>query len=415
MIELLKVIRRFVRRQIGNAGRLMRGRKLLLPSMGSMTLEADDAGLAKQLLANSDNWFDAGIAEKLHREFGRWNGSEHVFSFMGGRVALSACLFGLDLQPGDEVILPGYTCVVVPNAIRFAGLNPVFADIELETYGLDIEDVKKKTTGRTRAIVVQHLFGLVSKDIDGLLSWAARNNIRVIEDCAQSTGASYKGRKIGNLGDAAFFSCEQSKVFNVVQGGIATTKDPAIAARIQDYYQAAPFPSAEDIERQLKTHLLNYLIFKNRCRWLSADWHNYRLKKYRIISTTRTEIDGNMPDYYGRKMPGAIASLALNQLSKIDRFNQIRRKNAVRWNDWCDGSGYNKPVVIEDSEPVYLRYPVLVEPARKGNLTWADKELGVRPGVWFVSNVHPAETTVTDCPRADEAVKRCINLPTILA
>ena len=76
--------------------------------------------------------------------FAKWNGSKYAFAFMGGRVALSSCIYALDLQPGDEVILPGYTCVVVPNAFQFADIKTKFCDIELDTYGLDASLIEEK-------------------------------------------------------------------------------------------------------------------------------------------------------------------------------------------------------------------------------------------------------------------------------
>jgi dTDP-4-amino-4,6-dideoxygalactose transaminase len=112
-------------------------------------------------------------------------------------------------------------------------------------------------------------------------------------------------------------------------------------------------------------------------------------------------------------MPAPIAAIGINQLGKVDHYNEHRRQTAKRWDAWCEVSGYKKPLVIDQSIPVYLRYPVLVEPEKKQNLSWAFKELGIKPGVWFVSNIHPARRTVIGCPNADLAVKQCVNFPTL--
>jgi dTDP-4-amino-4,6-dideoxygalactose transaminase len=113
-------------------------------------------------------------------------------------------------------------------------------------------------------------------------------------------------------------------------------------------------------------------------------------------------------------MPAPLAAIGLNQLKKIDRYNELRRKTAVRWDAWCDRNSYQQPLVISESEPVFLRYPVMVEPEKKKDRSWAIEELGVEPGVWFVSNIHPAPLTVKDCPNADSAVSQCINFPCLI-
>src|SRR3989304_4500748 len=130
----------------------------------------------------------------------RGNVSRHAFAFLGGRVALSACIHALGLAPGDEVILPGYTCVVVPNAFHYAGVRTVYADIELETYGLDAARAEEKITPNTRAILLHHMYGLVCRDYEDILALARRRGIRVIEDCAQSTGAGFGCAKGGDRG-----------------------------------------------------------------------------------------------------------------------------------------------------------------------------------------------------------------------
>ena len=127
-----------------NFRNLISGRPLTTPSLGSMTLDEDDVLLARRFIRDHSQWNQFDITSTFEKEFARWNGSQHAFAFMGGRVALSACIHALDLMPGDEVILPGYTCVVVPNAFHFARIKTVFADIELDTYGLDAAQVEKK-------------------------------------------------------------------------------------------------------------------------------------------------------------------------------------------------------------------------------------------------------------------------------
>ena len=170
-----------------------------LPPLVCGTLDRDDVLLAKQQLRDSSRWIDTSIETRFADQFAKWNGSKYAFAFLSGRAALSACIFALGLLPGDEVIVPGYTCVVVPNAFEFAQVNVIYSDIELETYGLDVASLDKHITPRTKAILIQHLFGLVCRDYEEIIRFAKKHNLYVIEDCAHSTGATFKGKKVGNL------------------------------------------------------------------------------------------------------------------------------------------------------------------------------------------------------------------------
>src|SRR6185369_9477098 len=174
---------------------LCRGLPVVTSSLGSMTLEEDDVELARTLLRNRCGWLMEEPVRLYEAEFARWNGSSHAFAFMGGRVALSACIHALGLRVGDEVILPGYTCVVVPNAFDYARIKTVYADIELETYGLDADRLAEKFTSNTRAILLHHLYGLVCRDFEKVLDLSRSHGLKVMEDCAHATGAEFRGKK----------------------------------------------------------------------------------------------------------------------------------------------------------------------------------------------------------------------------
>ena len=140
-MRVAKAIAKTAINQTKNIYNLLRGLPLVVPSLGSMTLDWDDVQIARHWLKNRSEWEEKKIVNDYETEFARWNGSKYAFAFMGGRVALSACIYALDLQPEDEVIIPGYTCVVVPNAFHFAGIKTIYSDIELDTYGLDVEQI----------------------------------------------------------------------------------------------------------------------------------------------------------------------------------------------------------------------------------------------------------------------------------
>ncbi len=401
--------------QFINVVKLIHGEPINYPSFSSMTLDKDDVIVAKKWLRNKKTWYDCNTVEEYEKKFALWNGSKHAFAFMGGRIALSACIYALGLKEGDEVILPGYTCVVVPNAFHFAGIKTIYCDIELDTYGLDASQLECKITPKTKAVLLHHLYGLVCRDYEIILEIANKYGLKVIEDCAHSTGAEYKGKKVGNFGDTSFYSSEQSKIFTTIQGGMAVTNDDKIAEKMKKYYNNAMFPDDEWIDKQLHNVIYNYYAYKHRKRWFLGDFMKLLYKKKLLISTTKEEECGIKPTYYGKRMPSPIASIGLNQLEKIDYYNEQRRYIAKKWDKWCEKNGYKKPMVIPYSIPVYLRYPIIVEEEKKQDTSWALRELGVQVGIWFVSNIHPSAWPVTGCINADKSVKQCVNFPCLLS
>lgn len=408
-----KEVVRFGYCQAKNLAKLALGYPISVSLFGSVTLDLDDVAIAKRQLNGRENWFEPDTVKEYEDTFAKWNGSKYAFAFMGGRVALSACIHALELKPGDEVILPGYTCVVVPNAFHFAGIKTVYSDIELDTYGLDASLIEEKITSNTKAILLHHLYGLVCRDYEKIIQISQKHGLYVIEDCAQSAGALFKNRKVGNLGDMAIYSTEQSKVFTTIQGGMAVTNNDLLADKLKEYYEQADYPDAELIDKQLHSVIINYHSYKDSQRWWKGDLIRFLNRDKIIISTTKEEEQGIKPNYYGKRMPSPIAAIGLNQLKKLDRYNEVRRQTAKKWDRWCDRHGYMKPVIVTDSIPIYLRYPVMVEPEKKKDTSWAQKELRITLGVWFLSNIHPVDWPVEGCPNADKAVKQCVNFPTV--
>ncbi|MGH8687190.1 MAG: DegT/DnrJ/EryC1/StrS family aminotransferase [Burkholderiales bacterium] len=404
---------RFLGRQARNLARIALGRRLTYTSLISATLDADDVDVAKQCLEDPSRWDEGSTVADYERAFRSWNGSGQAFAFMGGRVALSAAIDALKLGAGDEVIVPAYTCVVVANALRYAGVKPVYADIELQTYGLDARDVAARITPATKAVLLHHLYGLVCRDFEEILDLARRKKLRVIEDCAHAAGASHKGVKVGNFGDVAFYSTEHSKPFNTILGGLAVTSIDSIADGLKRYYDAAPRPPLKFTQRLLANVVLDYYRFKHARRWLLGDWEEWRLGVRPIVSTPVGEERGERPPYYGQRMPAPVAALGLNQLRKLDAVNERRRAQAAVWDDWCRRRGLESPTVVPKSTPIFLRYPVLVDPALKKDPRPIREELGVEVGGWYLSHLHPAKDDLEGFPNADRAIERCINLPTL--
>jgi perosamine synthetase len=411
--DALRGLARLARTQATALRNLLRGWPLVYASTTAMTIDHDDLALASSLLADRAGWRDPAPVIAFERAFAEWNGSRDAFSFASGRIAISAAIKALDLQPGDDVVVPGYTCVVVANAFNNAGVHPVYADIELETYGLDKDALVAAITPRTRAVVIHHLYGLVSRDFGALLDIARSRGLRVIEDAAQATGAEYGGRKVGNFGDIGIYSFDPSKLFTSVQGGVAVANEAGVAGRLHEIRARAPVQDDRTIENRLRNLALNHAMNKDPQRWWRGEIAWLQRGNEYFYGIPETEVAGQPPADAGCRMAAPIARLALNQLRKLDYYNDRRRTNAERWRAWCETGGFATPFVLPRSTPVFLRYPVLVTPEMKRDLSWAYRSLGVVPGTWFISYLHPASTKLEGVPNATMAVERCINFPTL--
>ncbi|MHC5112869.1 MAG: DegT/DnrJ/EryC1/StrS family aminotransferase [Planctomycetota bacterium] len=170
----------------------------------------------------------------LEDDFRSWLGVKHAVAHNNGTGAIHAALHAFDLQPGDEVIVPSATWWASVMPVLHHGAVPVFAETERECLGLDPADVERVITERTKAIVVVHLFGMPSK-MDELLDIARRHGLRVLEDASHAHGATYRGRKIGTLGDAAVFSMQANKLVPSAEGGVLVTNDDAIFEKVIRY------------------------------------------------------------------------------------------------------------------------------------------------------------------------------------
>ena len=400
--------------QVRNFIGLTKGETVTPIPHGSRTLGQDDVDIAFEWLKKSDQWSDETIVKQFEEKFAAWNGSKYAYAFSAGRVALSACINALGLEPGDEVLIPGYTCVVVPNAFEYVGIKPVYCDIELDTYGPDLDDYRRKISDRTRAVFIQHLYGLVCRDYEGLIRFARERDLLIIEDCCHSTGATFEDKKVGNRGNVSFYSTEQSKVMNTIMGGVAVTNDEKIAAGLRKYAACCKTPDNNRTTTLLMNVPLQYYKFKHKQRWWRGDLADFVYDRYKHVSTTAEEMEGIKPASYECVMAAPMAAIGLNQLSKVDEYNRQRRDAAKQWDEWCSLNGCPTPLVLPRSVPVFLRYPTRVAPEQKLDTRWAKQKLGVELGVWFVSNVHPATRSVDGCPNAGTAVSQCVNFPTIL-
>lgn len=170
----------------------------------------------------------------LEQEIAKLCGVAHGVGVASGTDALILALRACDVQTGDEVLIPPFTFVATGSAVSALSAKPVFADIRPDTYNLDPSGLARRITKKTKAIIAVHLYGLPC-DMDPIVKFARENNLRVIEDNAQSIGANYKGRRTGSLGDVACLSFYPTKNLGAYgDAGMIVTNSNEVAARLRN-------------------------------------------------------------------------------------------------------------------------------------------------------------------------------------
>ena len=170
-----------------------------------------------------------GEVDQFEREWAAKIGTEHAVAVTSGTAALICALVGLGIGPGDEVIVPGYTFMATAIAVLAVGALPVIAEVD-ESLTLDPADAERKVTPRTRALIPVHMNGLPC-DLDGVMAVAQRHGLLVLEDACQADGGSYRGRRLGSIGDAGAFSFNYFKIITCGEGGAVVTNSREVYER----------------------------------------------------------------------------------------------------------------------------------------------------------------------------------------
>jgi dTDP-4-amino-4,6-dideoxygalactose transaminase len=191
--------------------------------------EQDEVDAVTSVLQSTKvNYWTGQEGKLFEREFADYIGCNHAIALTNGTVAIELALYALDIGPGDEVITTSRTFIASASAAVMRGATPVIADVDPVSQNITAETVRAVITPRTKAIVAVHLAGWPC-DMDPIMALAKEHNIKVIEDCAQAHGASYKGRMVGSIGDIAAFSFCQDKILTTAgEGGMLTLNDEAL-------------------------------------------------------------------------------------------------------------------------------------------------------------------------------------------
>jgi perosamine synthetase len=202
--------------------------KVARPQIGDDDVRAVEAALRSGVLTSGPR------VRELEEAFADYIGVSHAVAVNSGTAALHASLAARGVGPGDEVIVPALTFFATATAVIHAGGVPVFCDISLENFCMDPEDLPRRITPRTKALIPVHQFGHCA-EMDAINAIAARHGLTVIEDCAQSHGSTYRGRRTGSLGAMGAFSLFATKHMTTCEGGIVTTDSADAAAYMRRF------------------------------------------------------------------------------------------------------------------------------------------------------------------------------------
>jgi dTDP-4-amino-4,6-dideoxygalactose transaminase len=298
----------------------------------------------------------------FEEEFARFLGGGHVrtVSTEYGRMGLYFILKALDLPAGSEIIVPALTFWVVPEITRVAGLKPVFVDIDPATFTMDPAAAERAITPNTRAILPTHLYGMAC-DLDPILALAQRHNLKVVEDCAHSLGAMYKGRMVGTSGDAAFFSFQAFKPLNTFGGGLTWVRDTDVARRVGEFADAEAWPDEKRVESILRAGYWQYTFIRPRVFtyslfpvWWTASWMDWKPERYLWEGVRQLD---PLPAHYRGRFSNVQAAIGRAGLARLPEFIERTRRHARMLNEQLgDIPGVTIPSIPEGRTHVYYQY-----------------------------------------------------------
>ena len=318
-------------------------------------------------------WISAGqYVEQFEKEFSCIIGRKDVITVSNGTIALHLALLGLDIGKDDEVIVPDYTFVSPGNAVLYAGAEPVFADIDKDTWCIDAEDARKKITSRTKAIIAVHIYGNVC-DMSALEEIVRQNDLFLVEDTAESVFSKYNGKPAGSFGDVGCFSFQAAKTITMGEGGAIATDDSQLAEKM----------------RKLRSHGMS-----DKRYWHDMVGYNYRLTNLQ-------------------------AALGCSQLENLEKILFNKKKLYDYYKKRLeDIDGITFQTIPRNVEPVMWAVSIKIDPRKfKGDRDAIMKELlekGIetRPGFYpFTSMPLYKPYKTQECRVAESISKDIIVLP----
>lgn len=349
---------------------------------------------------------------------------DEIFFYWKGRVALYALLKAMGIKEGDEVIVQGYTCVVVSNAIMYLGATPVYVDIDKSTYNMNMEDLSRKVTDKTKVLICQNTYGLSSnlETISEVAHEASKkygHPVYTLEDCTHGFGGSYHGRPNGTSCDASFFSTQWSKPYTTGVGGFCVVHNEQLKSALQALEPEKAKPSFKETFQLKIMYFVRQYIVNDWTYWMMINTYRWLSRHNMVVgSSSGEEIDSiQMPEGFFKDQSTVQFKKGLKSLKKLDAVNTLRKKNAEKYTKFLADAGKNHvdPSLFDDH--IFIRYPLLVnnreqfrEEAEKANVVL---------GEWFEGPIYPANNSLetwkvdtNELPNAMYVCERMVNLPT---
>lgn len=354
------------------------GRKMI--PYGRQTIEEDDIQVVVDVLRSDYLTTGPKIAE-FEKMVADYVGAKYAVAISNGTSALHAACFAAGIQPGDEVITTPLTFAASSNCVLYCGGTPVFADVDPKTYNIDPEDIRRKITDKTKAIIAVHLAGQPC-DMDEIHKIAKEHDLIVIEDGAHALGSVYKGKKVGTLSDMTTFSFHPVKPITTGEGGMIVTDN-------EEFYQKMMLFRSHGITRD------ENLMTRNDGPWFYQQLdlgYNYRI----------TDIQ---------------CALGCSQMKKLDRFLALRKEIVARYNEaFADCENIVTPYQLPETESGWHLYIVQVKNCDRRKVFEALREHGIAVNVHYIPvYLHPyyQEHGYKDvhCRNAEEVYSHIISLP----
>lgn len=354
------------------------GRKMI--PYGRQTIEEDDIQAVVDVLRSDYLTTGPKIAE-FEKMVADYVGAKYAVAISNGTSALHAACFAAGIQPGDEVITTPLTFAASSNCVLYCGGTPVFADVDLKTYNIDPEDIRRKITDKTKAIIAVHLAGQPC-DMDEIHKIAKEHDLLVIEDGAHALGSVYKGKKVGTLSDMTTFSFHPVKPITTGEGGMIVTDN-------EELYQKMMLFRSHGITRD------ENLMTRNDGPWFYQQLdlgYNYRI----------TDIQ---------------CALGCSQMKKLDRFLARRKEIVARYNEaFADCENIITPYQLPETESGWHLYIVQVKNCDRKKVFESLREHGIAVNVHYIPvYLHPyyQEHGYKDvhCRNAEEVYSHIISLP----
>lgn len=354
------------------------GRKMI--PYGRQTIEEDDIQAVVDVLRSDYLTTGPKIAE-FEKMVADYVGAKYAVAISNGTSALHAACFAAGIQPGDEVITTPLTFAASSNCVLYCGGTPVFADVDLKTYNIDPEDIRRKITDKTKAIIAVHLAGQPC-DMDEIHKIAKEHDLLVIEDGAHALGSVYKGKKVGTLSDMTTFSFHPVKPITTGEGGMIVTDN-------EEFYKKMVLFRGHGITRD------ENLMTRNDGPWFYQQLdlgYNYRI----------TDIQ---------------CALGCSQMKKLDRFLARRKEIVARYNEaFADCENIVTPYQLPETESGWHLYIVQVKNCDRREIFEALREHGIAVNVHYIPvYLHPyyQEHGYKDvhCRNAEEVYSHIISLP----